>query len=405
MSKKTVLYIHHGKGIGGAPLSLLYLIRGLDKSQYRPIVLFLQESPIIDWYRKEGIQVISPLHIQDQPHSVIRWYRWYHPHLMYRSWRDRRKTVFAIAPKIYDEVMPDIVHLNTSSLRAWAQVAHERNIPVVWHIREPIASGYFGTRSESICQAVRKYSRAIVAISNNDALPWKGDARVHVVHNPVDPQVFNAQKKEFSVSYEKFCNEHAIIKAPTILFLGGLSAAKGTHIIFGAFKKLLRRLPQAQLLVGGYFEKKTSALCNPRYYIPTERYKRQVLALYKQIEPSTRLLGPIEEVPYAMQASDVVVFPATVGHFARPIIEAGFMKKPTIASKLPPLNELIVSNRTGYLVDAQAIDVWVEKMYILLTNPMLRQLMGEHAHEYCSKHFDLHTQAIKVQKVYEQVAY
>ena len=48
MPKKKILYIHHGKGIGGAPLSLLYLIESLDKQKYHPIVLFLHYSEVVD---------------------------------------------------------------------------------------------------------------------------------------------------------------------------------------------------------------------------------------------------------------------------------------------------------------------------------------------------------------------
>ncbi|GIS66933.1 MAG: hypothetical protein CM1200mP6_00010 [Anaerolineaceae bacterium] len=41
---------------------------------------------------------------------------------------------------------PDLVHLNSSTLAASAQASHEAGIPVVWHIREPLAKGYFGVR-------------------------------------------------------------------------------------------------------------------------------------------------------------------------------------------------------------------------------------------------------------------
>ncbi|GEM_PF-6522728 len=41
---KHILYIHHGGGLGGAPLSLLYLLQQLDRSRYEPIVLTLRPA-------------------------------------------------------------------------------------------------------------------------------------------------------------------------------------------------------------------------------------------------------------------------------------------------------------------------------------------------------------------------
>ena len=77
---KKILYIHHGKGLGGAPLSLLYLIQGLDKTKFNPVVLFLQDSEVIDLYRSKGIKAIGPLNIFDFSHTKILWYKWYHIH-------------------------------------------------------------------------------------------------------------------------------------------------------------------------------------------------------------------------------------------------------------------------------------------------------------------------------------
>src|SRR5277367_6848761 len=77
-TKKTILFIHHGKGLGGAPLSLLYLIQGLDKSKYHPCVLFLHDSEVIEMYKKNGIETFGPINIMDFPHTKIWWFRWYH---------------------------------------------------------------------------------------------------------------------------------------------------------------------------------------------------------------------------------------------------------------------------------------------------------------------------------------
>ena len=85
IQKKTILYVHHGKGLGGAPLSLLYLIQGLDKNKYEPIVVVLYASEIIDLYKQNNIRVVGPLNIMDFSHTKIWWFRWYHVTMLARA--------------------------------------------------------------------------------------------------------------------------------------------------------------------------------------------------------------------------------------------------------------------------------------------------------------------------------
>ena len=49
-----------------------------------------------------------------------------------------------------------------------------------------------------------------------------------------------------------------------------------------------------------------------------------------------------------MAACDLLVFPATTNHFARPIVEAGAMGKPVVASRFPIIEELVKNGETGF---------------------------------------------------------
>ena len=71
------------------------------------------------------------------------------------------------------------------------KVAYKKNIPVIWHIREPLADGYFGFRKWIIQKYVAKYSSKILPICKHDALPWKNNPKTHVVYNAVDPKKFD----------------------------------------------------------------------------------------------------------------------------------------------------------------------------------------------------------------------
>ena len=243
MSKKKVLYIHHGQGIGGAPLSLLYLIQALDRSQYEPVVLFLQYSEVMDLYRAQGITVYGPVTRSDFAHTKIWWYRWYHVVHLSRAIFDTIALMRGEAEQWLTVIAPDIVHLNTSSLVAWGYAAKKLAIPVVWHIREPLAPGYFGLRKKFIERMVGQHAHAILPICQNDALPWQHDAKTTVVYNAVPAEKFSPSKKMVEPKH-----------TPTILFLGGLSEEKGTLLLFEVFEKVLQAVPTAKLLVAGKFD-------------------------------------------------------------------------------------------------------------------------------------------------------
>jgi glycosyltransferase involved in cell wall biosynthesis len=190
--------------------------------------------------------------------------------------------------------------------------------------------------------------------------------------------------------------------APTILFLGGISQEKGTLTILNVFKILLQRLPDAHLLVAGYLDLAPSPLF--KRFFSAQKYKNAVQQALYCLQNSVTILGPINNVPQVMAASTVIVFPATVGHFARPVIEAGFMKKPVIASDLPALDELVINGKTGFLVSPYDIDQWVKVLAYILKDTEQQSLMGEQAYTFCKHHFDLLRYGKKIAEIYDQLA-
>ena len=396
---KKILYIHHGKGLGGAPLSLLYLIENLDKTKFEPVVLFLQDSEVIELYKKKNIKVYGPLNLNDFSHTKIHWYRWYHPHLFIKVILDNIKTYFWIAKKWIDQIQPDIIHFNTSSLTIWAKVAKKKKIPVVFHVREPLADGYLGIRKRIIKNWVGKYSDFITPISNNDAKPWAGNNKVNVIYNAVDGKKFDK-----NLSAETFFKKYNLSKTdPKILFLGGLSQEKGTLNILKIFEQLLKILPEAKLIMAGYFDLSINNIFSLKRYFPTQRYKIRVKKILKKIIKSMIFTGPIKDVELSIAACDVLVVPSVVGHFARPIIEAGFMQKPVIAAKTSPLDELLIHGHTGYLLNINKSEMWVEKLYALLTNKQLNEQMGKNGYDFCLKNFNIQDHVKSFEQIYNKI--
>ena len=79
------------------------------------------------------------------------------------------------------------------------------------------------------------------------------------------------------------------------------------------------------------------------------------------------------------------------------------MKKPVIASKLAPLDELVAHEKTGYLLDPYDYEAWAQKLQELLSNSTLQQKLGQEAFTMCTKQFNLDGHASAIQSIYSRL--
>ncbi len=142
-TKKKVLYIHHGIGIGGAPLSLLFLIQHLDRERYEPVVLCLYEGEAAQLFRRQNIKTVIGRHICAINNSAGVW-----DNLLTIGGLITFVTILAKIPLsvfmsyfYIKKISPDIVHLNSVGLIPSAIGAKLAGAKVVWHIRESLLEG------------------------------------------------------------------------------------------------------------------------------------------------------------------------------------------------------------------------------------------------------------------------
>lgn len=454
-----ILFVHHGKGIGGASLSLLFLVKGLDRHEFKPVVLFMQNSAAVQMFVREGVEVVGTINKSDFSHTKIWWLRWYHPHHFVRSLFDSGQLLCGLAKKWLEKIKPDIVHLNTSSLFSWAVIAKKMGIPVFWHVREPLAPGYFGLRRGFTRWAVKKWSDVILPICRDNAAPWAELEKTKVVYNAVPEGRFGGLKpKEFSncctidgspqgsksfgraqnpprpfvmttresrslckkvKDFSCHCQRPKGCLSPatqdiascgssdgpdgaTILYLGGLSEEKGTLLLLEAFEKVLEKIPESKLIIAGTWEPKFGVFGGK---IPITRWHRFCRRVRQKLEgmKNVQVIGVQRDVVSLMAKSSLVVFPATQGHFARPVIEAGFMGKPTVATNLPPLEELIIDGKTGLLSQPGDVQDLADKLTKVLSNPDLAKTLGQQAELFCRKNFGLTKQVETISSFYRKL--
>lgn len=399
-NKKKILYIHHGSGIGGAPLSLLFLIRKLDRSKYDPIVLCLHESEAADLYRKEGIETFVEKGITDFSHTEQDWYKLSNPFpFLYR--------LFNFIPSIYKtykfvkKISPDIVHLNSSTLSPSAIGSKLAGSKVVWHIREPLSNGYFGLRRYAIRKIIHKYSDKIIAICKNDADKLMPSDKIKVVYNFVDFKEFDR-----NISGTNFRREFDLDEnTKAVGMLGGVLRIKGTFEFLKSLKKVKENIKNVKYFVIGSYPsevkgiKKITSTDNYNYFKEIKSFLRR-----EGLEEDVIFTGVRLDIPEVIAGLDLIVFPSIVPHFARPIIEAGAMAKPVVASNLEGPQELIEDGETGILVDINDPDNLARAIIEILSNEETAKKMGEAGYKRAREMFNADVNVKEIIEVYEEFA-
>jgi len=400
---KRILYLHHGGGLGGAPLSLLYLLKQIDRACYEPIVLTLKPGPVVDLYRAEGIETHVAQGIFDFSHTELEWYGghdlWRLPIQVARFWPS------IIATRRYlRQFKPDLVHLNSSTLAAPARAAWRERIPIVWHIREPIANGYFGLRREWLKRHIAHDSARTIAISEYDASRLRPSPDIRVIHNFVDFKVFDR-----TLSLGEARRKLNLTPAQNVVtMLGGVAHPKGTLTFVQALPLVRKAVPNVRFLVVGPrpVVGDTSRLKSlAKFLLRADAYDRQVMAAATGSIASgyIRFTGIRNDIPQVLAASDVVAFPSVVPHFARPVIEAGAMAKPVVASRLGGPLELVQDGVTGFLVPPSDPAALAESVITLLKDPLRAKAMGEAGYVQAREKFDAAANAKKTFAVYEEI--
>jgi glycosyltransferase involved in cell wall biosynthesis len=413
MAVHRVLYVHHSSSMGGAPLSLLYLIKELDSKRYAPIVLFnTYPGPAQELFQQHNIPVMSDPRIAIYQHGQGTWLSLRHPRpwriltWALRIWPSARRFKQMLENSDYD-----IIHLNSMVQVPAAIGARWSGRPVIWHIREELHPGYLGIRRMLVRRCIDCCADATIVISQQNASKLKQNGRIHIIYNFVDFDHFDR-----TLSGQAIRDELAIAPdTPIVTMLGGILSHKGGDIFVAAAVEVLKEHPEALFLVAGIppmgkaGESPSAIKRGIRRVLENfgllHNAEREALRLIAEhgLEDRVRFIGMRQDVPQLLAASTVLVWPATVSHFARPIMEAGAMARPVVASDFPSSREIVNGGETGLLAPAHDAKAFAQAIVHLLDNSDKARQMGEHAYTLAKQRYDARTNAAATFAVYDQV--
>ena len=179
------------------------------------------------------------------------------------------------------------------------------------------------------------------------------------VHNGVDCRRFNPERKLNNITQS----------GPTVLFIGRYTEYKGALNVVRAFRRTLKQVPDAELIMHGYFE--------------SADYIQQIQAYVAQhnMTDHVKMFGPIDgrEMAYRINLCSVFVNGSIDETFCMPLLEAQACGRPCVAFAAGGIPEVVADGTSGFLCPPEDVDAFGEKMAILLSDDVLRQKMGEQA--------------------------
>src|SRR5919202_1210732 len=173
------------------------------------------------------------------------------------------------------------------------------------------------------------------------------------------------------IDYERFHRRYPRLESlaegrPTVLFVGRLEKRKGLRFLLRAWPEVLRRHPEARLVVVGRGR-------------PLEGYRR-FAARQGWSSNDVVFAGYVsdEDLPRYYQAADVFCAPNTGQEsFGIVLLEAMAAGAPIVAADIPGYRDVVTHEREGVLVETKNTGALADAICRLLANPSLRAAMRE----------------------------
>ncbi len=372
-----VLFLHPSNELYGSDLVLLNLLRGLDRTYFRPLVVLADDLPYEGLLSRE--LEASGIEVRLLPIAVTR-RKYFRPTGLLDFARKLRSSTRMIAKIVNDEQI-DVIHTNTLAVWTGGLAAKRTHRPHVWHVHEqierpPQLRDYMRRFVPSHASRIVSVSRA--ALDHLLVTP-EAQAKGMVLYNGLVPQEWMRTDGRERIRAEMGCQPGDVL----IGMVARISSFKAPDLFVEAAAELLRQYPNVRCFIAG----------GP---VPgqTEMLERVQRLIAESPDPSRiRLLGFRKDTPDLMAGMDVLVQPSRDPEAcSMTILQAMFAGKPVVATDVGGNKELVVQGETGWLVPREDVQSLAGALGNLVADTQRRLAMGYAGQQRALAHFTLDAQ-------------
>jgi glycosyltransferase involved in cell wall biosynthesis len=346
MPGTPVLVVDHATVLGGAEISLLTLLKHLDRDEILPHIA-APPGRLADDARSLNVRV------HDVPLQQLRGSRG-------ASWRLARDVARLV--RIIRRERIALVHANTLRASVYAApAARITSTPLLWHVHDIFPSGRY---VRSMCRT----SALAVAVSKAAGARLPCRDKVLIIYNGVELDALASSNSDRAAEIRRSWG------VPLNAFLIGqvarLQPWKGQREFIAVAGDLLDRYPDV------YF-----AIVGGDIFGDAPEYERELRGLVERRGFGSRRVfaGDRGDVPDVLHALDAIVHASDAEPFGRILVEAGAAGLPVVAYASGAVAELLEDQRTALIVPAGDRVALGSALQRLIEDPSLARELGTRA--------------------------
>lgn len=264
-------------------------------------------------------------------------------------------------------------------------ICKELQIPLIVHFHGFDASRKKVLKENDYYHKLFDDAKFLIVVSKkmeNDLLKW-GCPREKLVYNPCGPA-------------DEFFNVKPLFNKPKFIAAGRFVDKKSPYYLVLAFKEVVKKIPDAQLVIGGQGKLWNSCKNLISYFgleenvklpgvISPEEFRKHLSESLAFLQHSiTALNGDTEGAPVA-------------------ILEAAAAGLPVISTLHAGIPDIIEDGKNGILIKEHDVKGMEKAILKFLKNPNLAQEMGDRSRERINNHFTLEKHIQKLNELLLQV--
>jgi len=371
-SKKKIIFVITGTGVGGAEKMLYHTIKGLDPACYSVRLCSLKKKGVYaNRLEGEGVNVYS-LDMKDED--------------TLSGWFDSIRVLMLLALYFLKE-KPVIVHSFLFRANILARIAALlTGVPVV--ISSVRVMGGEKPYSRFIERATAFMADHYVAVSEQVKAHLQrssgiAELKISTIYNGILVETGNQSDK---TAYMSCAGLHADDRL--VMTAGRLHRQKGFDCLIHAMAVVHAAYPRVKLLILGEGE---------------EENNLKKLARSLELIDTIQFMGLRPDVDRLLHCIDLFVLPSRWEGLPNAVLEAMAAGKPVVATEVGGIPELVVQGVTGVIVPPQDVQALAEAIKALLSDEPRALTMGAAGRERVQRHFSIDAMIAKTEALYQEL--